>query len=92
MADFQIERCDAKLPLGLDRLDPKLHGRRKRRFRADPNDQVLACDAVILEPQLLDDRDRVLLKGVVDAAVISEDERRGYRGVWGCGGQWRRHR
>lgn len=38
-------------------------------------DEILARDAVILKPQLLDDRNRVLLEGVVDCWIEGGGDR-----------------
>lgn len=66
MAELQIKRRDAKLAAGLNGLDTNLRRCREGRLGGYTNDEILADDVVILKPQLFDDRNRVLLKSVVD--------------------------
>jgi hypothetical protein len=83
VAEFQVERRDAKLAPRLHRPDANLHRRRKRRLGGNADDKILAGGAVIQKPQLLDNRNGVVLEGVVNGRVVRENER--WRDGCGCG-------
>ena len=83
MAEFEIERRHAKFPASIEALEPQLQWLRKRRLGGDADRDVFARRGVILEPQFLYYRNRVLLKGVVDRAVVADGEGpRGDRGYF----------
>ena len=70
VTELQIELRNAKLAVGLDGLDANLRRSRECWLGGDANGEISAGNAVILKPQLFDDRNRILLEGVIYSRVV----------------------
>src|SRR5258708_7731435 len=70
MAEFEIEWRDAELTASIETLETHLYRLGKRRFGGHPDRKVSAKCGIILQPQFLHDRNRILLKSVIDRVVI----------------------